>query len=302
MKNDEILDLFLKVVPERKDEVESIWANYEPAYELVTDRAEFVLDTSPFGFIRYTHRTKLKIYLLGWVLWRETYCWSTFIWELATQSRPFIQSEFEASDGQNEAYTAADTLYAEALAFIDAESINWDGWPSKVPQPREIASASKEDWFIKDLVEQAIALFFLHELRHFMLAKDKVVFTDPIDEEFECDRWATDYLLDRSDSYANSNGQDRILVKSTRAMGIALGKTVMAHVQAIGLWQPGKEHPRLAKRIERLAQRVELPLDDFFWNMATSFLLACLRRQNRLPDRLDFNDPRELFTKLLVLT
>jgi hypothetical protein len=85
-----------------------------------------------------------------------------------------------------------------------------------------------------------------------------------------------------SEAYAKSSGEDPILVKSKRAMGITLGMAVIAHIQELGLWEEGGEHPAIAARVARLAGVVDLPGNDYMWNVACSFLLASLRRQGAL--------------------
>jgi hypothetical protein len=232
-------------------------------------------------------------------MWKEMYCWSTFIWEFAQQGRPFVLSELEAIPGQNESYAEADALYAEAISFARSEPIDWTLWPFSVPKPLEIALCGREDWLIKDLVHHAIAFFLLHEVRHITLHRDSRTFSDQFEEEFECDRWATEYLLARIDTYALSGGEDPQKVRSKRAMGIALGKTVIAYIQELGLWDLGEEHPPIAARMSRLTEGVDLPGNDLFWNVACSFLLASLRRQSALLGRVEFKDERDLFTKLL---
>lgn len=168
-----------------------------------------------------------------------------------------------------------------------------------VPKPLDISLHDEEGWPIKDLVQYAIAFMFLHEFRRLILRKDGCTFADQFQEEFECDRWATEYLLTQSDAYARTSSEEPIRVKSKRAMGIALGKAVIAHIHELGLWDLGKEHSPIVERMKRLTDRVNLPGNDFLWNVANSFLLASLRRQRALPDRVDLKDQRELFMKLL---
>lgn len=296
------LDLLRMVAPERAAELQELQQQYAPSFFTAGDSTRFVMQASPsFGFVQYSNRTLLQVWLLSWVImWKEMYCWSTFIWEFSKQGNPFVLSELEAIPGQNEIYTEADALYAQAISFARSEPMDWTLWLPSVPKPLEIALLSEEDWLIKDLVHHAVAFFLLHEVRHITLPRDGRTFSDQFEEEFECDRWATEYLLARSDTYAQSSGEDPQKIRSKRAMGIALGKAVIAHIQELGLWDPGEDHPPIAARMSRLAEGVDLPSNDLFWNVACNFLLASLRRQCALPDCVEFKDERDLFTKLLV--
>jgi hypothetical protein len=302
-QNRDVLDLLRMVAPERAAELDGIIQQYTPSFVEASDQPRFIMRASLlYGFVQYSNHTLLQVWLFGWVMWREMYCWSTFLWLLAKKGQPFVLSEFNAMPDQADCYVSADTVHSQALDFAKSDPMDWARWPSSVPKPLDIALHSKEDWMIKDLVHHAIALFLLHELRHLMLHADGQTFSSRTEEEFECDRWAAEYLIAASDAYAKASGEDPILVKSKRAMGITLGMAVIAHIQELGLWEEGGEHPSVAGRIARLASIVDLPGNDSIWNVACSFLLASLRRQGVLPKRLEFRDQQDLLQNLLFQT
>jgi hypothetical protein len=298
-ENHDAIDLLCMVAPERVEELQTLLKKYEPNFCAGSDKTGFVFQASPFGFIHFTNRTILHVWLMAWVMWKEMYCWSTFIYLLASEGKPFVLCQFEKIPDQSQSYADADALYAGALAFVRSEPMNWNLWPTLIPKPLDIALQGNEDRLIKDLVHHAIAFFLLHEFRHLILNKDGFPIGNPLDEEFECDRWATEYMLDCADVYATASGEDSVKVKSKRAMGGALGEVVIAHIQKLGLWETGAEHPPIAERMKRLTDGLDLPGNDLLWNVACSFLLASLRRQNSLPHRIDFQDQRDLFRKLL---
>ena len=251
-QNRDPFDLLRMVAPERAAELAGIVRKYTPSFVEASDQPRFVMEASRLGFVQYSNRTLLQVWLFGWVMWREMYCWSTFLWLLAKKGQPFVLSEFNAMPDQADCYASADALHLQALDFARSDPLDWARWPSSVPKPLEIALHPDEDRTIKDLVHHAIALFLLHELRHLMLHADGRTFNSQTEEEFECDRWAAEYLIATSDDYAKSSGEDPILVKSKRAMGITLGMAVIAHLQEVGLWEEGGEHPAVAGRVARL--------------------------------------------------
>lgn len=295
------LGLFRMAAPERSEELEALVHKYNPAFFVATDQSRFLLEANPsLGFVRYLNRTLLQVWVLAWAMWKEMYCWSSEIWFLAQGHKPFVLAEFEALPDQAQSYADADSLYLEAMAFARSDPMDWGSWPSKVPKPLDIASGTKEDWLIKDFVHHALAFFFLHELRHVVLHHDSRPFDSRHEEELECDRWAAEFLLARSDSYAAATSEDPAKVKSKRAMGVALGTAIIAHIQELGLWEAGMGHPSVAERMKRLASALDLPATDLSWTVACSFLLASLRRRGVLPKRIEFHDHRDLFMKLLT--
>lgn len=299
-----VLDIIHQSAPERENELNELMNRYNPQFFQASDKRGFILEELSFGFIQFTNRTLLHIWLMGWVLWKEMYCWSTFIWEFAMMGKPFLLSELEAMPGQKQSYDDADKLYSEATTFIESEKIDWNLWPSSIPEPKDFfqdgyTNLSNSDLLINDLVYHTLAFIFLHEIRHFILHTDDDTVIDSFKEEFECDKWATEYLLSKSDGYARITSQNLSLVKSKRAMGISLGKAIIAHIQGLGLWEYGEEHPSIADRMIRLVDKVNLPGNDHVWNVSICFLLASLRRQDALPNRINFKEQRDLFIKLL---
>jgi hypothetical protein len=293
------LGLFQMVAPERSVELANLVSKYTPEFFVASDGTQFVLSANGFGFVQYSNRTLLQVWLLAWVMWKEMYCWSTSIWLMSRTGRPFLLDQLNLIPDQKRSYADADALHSAVIAFVNSDPMDWASWPPAIPRPLAIAQSGKEDWLIKDLAHHAIAFFLLHEVRHIMLLKDARAFATPGHEELECDHWAMEYLLGRSRDCATSASDEPAMVRSKRAMGVALGMAVMAHIQAPGLWEPGREHPSIAHRMMALAAVVDLPGNDFFWNVACSFLLARLRREQRLPERIEFADQRDLFMKLL---
>jgi hypothetical protein len=297
----DIWRLFGMVAPERAEELAALVEKYDTAFLVANDQPRFLLEASPsLGFVRYSKRTLLHVWVLAWAMWKEMYCWSSELWFLANDGKPFVLAELEVLPGQAASYADADGVYAEAVAFARSDPLDWRLWPSEVPKPLDIATASQEDWLIKDFVHHALAFFFLHELRHIILYHDRHAFASEHDEELECDRWAVNVLLARSDSYAGAASEDSIKVKSKRAMGLALGTAVIAHIQELGLWEAGIEHPPIAERMQNLVASLDAPPTDLSWTVACSFLLASLRRRSVVPKRVDFQDHRDLFMKLLA--
>ena len=296
---DEVLALFKLSAPERAAEFDALWLKFRPHFEKAPDQSGFILEANSW-FIRSTDRTTLTIWLIGYALWAEMYCWSSFIFFLSKETRVLIPKDFDSWEGQAEAYAKADSLFSAAMAFLNAPVLDMALWPP-VPKPRDILSASNEEQLVNDLVHHAVSFFYFHELRHFLLAKEGKVL-EPIEEELECDRWAAEQLLGRSHDYRPAPGQpsqDSALVKSKRAMGVALGTAAIAHIQQLGLWETSQTHPAVATRFLALSSSLNLDKDDYYWNLACTFTLASLRRKGRLPTSIPFSDLRDLFQRLL---
>ena len=286
--------------PEQRMLILQIKQEYQSVFVLANDSAEFVMDTLSFGLIRTTNRTINNIWLMSWVMWKEMYCWSSFLVLINNGEALFVKSKFDELPGQKESYDEADGLLAKTKEFISQEQLNWKLWPTSVPKIQDIPSSGDENKLANDLAHHAIAFFYLHELRHLILGKQNESFKNPIDEEFECDRWAAHFLTEKAEDYANQEGHDNpLLVRSKRAMGIALGATVIAHVQKSQFWEPSGSHPAIADRFKRLTEILNIASNDYFWVVANSFLLGCLRRENAVPTRVAFENQQDLFNKLL---
>ncbi len=218
----EVLNLLKLAAPERSDEFDGMWDKYKPAVVKASDRSGFVLEANNL-FIQSTDRTILTIWLLGWTIWKEMYCWATSIALLASTRKPFVLDEFQKLDGQTEAYAEVDTLYAASKSFLLSASLDMSLWPGSVPKPPDILSAPKEDQFVNDLVHHTVAFFYLHELRHFILAQSGSNVLTSHEEELECDRWASEYLLGKAEYFKPSPPVEPKLIKSKRANGRSVG-------------------------------------------------------------------------------
>src|SRR6266481_152255 len=103
-ENRDAQELLRMVAPERGDKLQTLLKTYEVSFCVGDDRPGFVLQANPLGFIHYTSRTILHTWLLAWVMWQETYCWSTFIHLSVPQNQAFVLSEFEQLPDQTESY------------------------------------------------------------------------------------------------------------------------------------------------------------------------------------------------------
>ena len=285
--------------PERATEFDDLWIRYQPHFQKIEDKPGFNLEASSL-FVLSTDRTTLTIWLLGYAMWKEMYCWSSNVFFHPMTSSPFVPAHFEHMPGQQEAYAEADTLHAAAMVFMENQTLDMHLWPHGIPKPREILAASKEEQLVNDLVHHTVAFFYLHELRHLILANSGENALTPLDEEFECDRWASEFLVGKSEFFDGQSGVDLGLVKTKRAMGLALGAAVMAHVQQCGLWEATKSHPAVADRFLRLSKGLQLGIEDHFWIVACTFALASLRRKKAMPEQVIYEDLRDLFNKLLA--
>lgn len=294
-----LINLLKAAAPERSADLDSILSKNNISFSKVDDRSGFVLDAASFGVIRYTNRTLLTIWAMGWILWNEMYCWSTFIWLLSKLKQPFIFEEFQKLPGQEELYAQVDSLFTQVNEFARCESFDSELWPRTIPLPDMTILKSPEDRLISDICQLSVAFVLLHEIKHVIFSVDGNSPRDFPIEELACDEWAAEFLLRDSKKYGEDEGYDPLLVTSKRAMGVDFAASVIAHLRDGGFWEASTTHPAAAVRMDSLAKLVQANKNDYFWNVGCSYLLAKLRRENAIPSRIDFLGQKDLFVKLL---
>jgi hypothetical protein len=289
-----ICDLILEAAPERRVELEKLWSEHAPQFVHASDRPGFYIESGAFGLVPFTPRTAGQIWLLGFASWRafQAYCPYLLLCDA------IIPEAMSGAPGQAEADRSLDAALAKAEELRLIEDVERFDWPSDTIDP-ETSPKTVEDRAIVDLVKMAAAYIFLHEVRHliFQNAGDRPA--NPPDEEIACDRFGRDFLLDNIPDYCAISGDAESAVVNKRLGGLALGSFILLRITKN--WVGSESHPPLSARLRELLMTNRAAPTMGAWDYVCCLLLGVLRREQKLPPKLAFLDPPELFEKLVHL-
>jgi len=287
------VDLLLTgAAPERRDELTEFWGTGADRVHL-TDGRGFDIEEI-FGVIKTTEITLREIWILSFAAWRAIEAYSG-IFFLLTGIGVFKRDEVASLPGQAAADAAFDTVVAKALELRKCENLDSFEWPKDIPQPTPDNTFSKKsDLGAYNLACIAAAYIFLHEIRHVLFARENSRPLDRHAEELECDKFARRFLLEKIDEYAFTSGEPAEQVRSKRALGIAVGKTVILEVTPLAAWLGTDTHPPVRLRVHSFLEDLGGTVTERFWISVASFLAATCRSHGRLPSEIKFKSAREL--------
>lgn len=289
--------LIVESAPERRDELENLWQKCSPTFAHASDKKGFKMEGGPWGLVVFTPRTTGQVWLLGFAAWRafEAYCPYVVLRIAITPA---------AMSGDPSQVTAEKALNDDLLKVRELREIDKVGmftWPSDIPEPGLPLPATTRERAIVDLIKIATAFAFLHEVRHAMFIEDLNRPASSLDEEYECDRYARSFLLEKISEYSASAREDHKAVLNKRLMGIILGAFVILENTPEENRGGSTEHPPIAQRLRKLIQEDDYQAGEHVWIYACSLLLGTLREEGKLPLDITFHDPQDLLDQLVAL-
>jgi len=299
--DDEARALFMGTTPERPDDVSQILDNVQ--FERAHDRPALHLEANAFfdkGLVVFTDRTMQQIWLIAYLSWKTLHEQSSFVIVSQAGNEPY---DVSLNDKHDKYVSQVDRL-GQALSNLREAEPGQTPWPPDVPRldPDLSELRDEEDHAAYDLGCFAVSFALLHEVRHAQKRLENKPYD--IDEEMECDRFATNFLLDQCEQYASKNNHDTIQVYRKRSMGVFLGLAVMFESTEIGLWLPSESHPSMFERIDQFREIVEPNVpdkNDDLWLLMSCVLLSKARRDNHLPETIYFENFYDLSCKVLKL-
>ncbi len=291
------VQLLRAAVPERLSEIDEIIAL--AGFREGRDGPGFKFE-NVYGQVIFTHRSVMQVYLISFLAWRALRAYSGLIILLLATREPFDLSKVAHLPEQAAADEAVDGL-AKGLTEIRKAFATLDvPWPADIPAPSLVKHANVEDQAAQEVSLLALAFILLHEIHHVVLASKGEASGDWA-EEHKCDEFARQMMLRDVDHYAVSCGDNPFMVRSKRAMAIALANAIYAEITPQKLWA-GSDHPPIADRC--FANYEDWPADPNAppWIYMSSVLAAQLRRRNRDVNAIAFTSARDLCEKLTELT
>ena len=238
-----IRNLFVGCVPEKETELLELWRSLSPTFQLLQDThhgERFVMDAGAYKFVRFNHRAVRAFWLAGYIAW-EGY--------RVVAENPAVTSE------------SLDRFKTMLRAFDDVISSDQSdevALPTGVAEPGQFPDKDHDPQgrAAAELATIAVGWALLHEVRHIQ-HQQAGSGADPYDadptkrrqEEFDCDQYATRFLLDRIDDYARAKNLDPAQVAQKRHLGICFALFTLT-LLAKDKWEASNNHPPVQDRIE----------------------------------------------------
>lgn len=278
--NLELEKLFEGVVPERIDEVLSLIGTHSAQFRRVGDKSGFNLNAGAFGAIQFTQRSLNQIWLFGFSGLFSLHCYSGIIFLAKCHGLKFDLDEIDSLPDQKFEDERFSNLIKVIENLKDADSEHDFTWPYGIPNPEYGKPKNIEQAAVFDLVLMATAYVFLHELKHVIFESEGNAPEDPLDEEMQCDAFASEMILSQVGKYSSSSGYPEDKVHMKRAIGIALGNAFLAVATPISCLSGTKSHPPVHKRWSATLASINLEENDFYWLYFASLAIALLKYKN----------------------
>ncbi|ULO23146.1 phage exclusion protein Lit family protein [Methylocystis sp. SB2] len=276
-----ILHLLRGAVPERADEISSLWSQYGHAVEVVSSTKGVTMNADARR-IQFDTKTIDSFWLLGFSAWRAIEVYSPALGIATSRGMPLEQAL--SIDAERRHYELDyKQRIGTAQSLIAAEQTADISWPADVPEPTSNRESLNDNQHksVFDLVALALAFALLHEFRHVIFCADNSAPSTLPEEEIACDTWARDFMTSGLAAYAKKHGHDFAEVQQKRAMGIALAAVIIHTMTPTpGHWG-NRQYPPIAERLTAMISGYSLPADSSFWLFTACLLIALMRQQNR---------------------
>lgn len=248
VRQDEIVQqairkLFIGSVPERADELSSLWEDLDLVFQLLSDDHEdgrLIMDAGSYRYIRFNHRIVRSFWIGAFAAWEG--------YRAVAESKDFPAVDL--------------TRFQELIAAFDAALQNDQSdeapLPDGVPEPGTLPNKNEDPQgrAASELSIIAVAWALLHEVRHIRHQREATsasVHGDKQEarhrEEFSCDEFATLFILEHARRYSDESGDDLVLVRRKREMAIYFALFALT-LLAKDRWGVSDTHPSVQDRLD----------------------------------------------------
>ena len=239
-----VRNLFVGIAPERSDELELLWRDYAPTFnvlEEVVGRKGVVMRSGPFDIVEFNGRAQRAFWLGTFMAWESHRGLSQ--WRVETE----VRSRYPAR------------MHRTFQTLLDTEDPYSVAMPEGVPEPELFPNLVGETKLVADVAAFAIGWSLLHEIGHLKHKHDGTA-TGAEDprcerhrEELSCDEFATTFLLEQVEHFAYKESTDPRKVRGKREMGVYAALFVIALAKQ-GAWDESESHPAMQTRIDRVVK------------------------------------------------
>ncbi|OYO31345.1 phage exclusion protein Lit family protein [Janthinobacterium sp. PC23-8] len=264
--------------PERAVELSQMWEEHQPNVHQTYDKKGFSLEAGSFGLVLFDHKTMCQIWLLGFAAQHSFNLYLPYLILYQATGISFFPYSMVSEQEEIDIQKEVSALYDAIDMLKEAENVDDVAWPSSIPNPDNGKPSDVNGSMVFDLLCMASAYCFLHELRHVQF-RNLGSNIDPIEEEYECDKYARNFLLEKIDEYAMQSGYDLSLLKNKRGMAIALASILLLVVTPESHWQGSASHPSVVSRIQELVDAIGVSDNDYFWPYLSCLLISVIFRK-----------------------
>ncbi|NEX48285.1 peptidase U49, Lit peptidase [Rhodobacter sp. ETT8] len=293
-----ILNLLRGAVPERADEISSLWSQYGHAVE-VAPSTKGVTMNADAKRIQFDTKTIDLFWLFGFNAWRAIEVYSPAL-VLATITGIPLDQALNADTKRGPFELDYKQRIASAQSLILADQTTEISWPADIPEPTSDRESLGDVQHMAafDLVAFALAFSFLHEFQHVMYCADNSAPSALPEEEIACDTYARDFMTSGLAAYAKKHGHNFAEVQQKRAMGIALAAVIIHAMTPTHAHWGNRKYPPMAERLTAMISGYSLRAGSPFW-LFTACLLIALMRQEHRPLDVIANSNQEMVEALL---
>lgn len=241
-------NLFAGCLPERDEEVEALWAEFDLIFRLAQDIHEgdkIVMRGGLYRYVDFNHRTLRAFWVAGYAAW-EGYS---------------VMAESIAS-GRQGSLARFHELVEAVRRIADDATPDSEPLPYGVAEPGQYDGQAVQERAASELATFAACWAFLHEVRHIQHQREGTSADrdepDPSarhEEELSCDRFAADFLLSRVEEYAQDQSVPVEKVRQKREIGVYFALFAMG-VLADGKFSDSATHPALVRRIHAVQETI----------------------------------------------
>lgn len=289
---DAVKTVILASAPEKENDLQKIWHEYSPAFGLANDKQGFYFEAGAFGMVLFTSRSMSYMWLLGFAAQEalKDYC--------GVAIGSVIYGKFDPAYFELFPPSKFGEMIAQIRNISECENEGDFPWPKEIPHPKNGKPTDLTGAMVFDLLCMAAAYSFLHEVEHVRVAQDGTKL-DPHDEEFQCDKFAREMLLDGIAEYSKTSGYPEKAVTTKRAISISLASFFMLSITPIEAWGGSRSHPSIASRINALTRSLSLPDNDHFWTYLSCLLIAQLHSKGESLESFPVASTKEFAETLL---
>lgn len=217
-----ILNLFRGAVPERADEISSLWSQYGHAVEVAPSTKGVTMNADATR-IQFDTKTIDFFWLFGFSAWRAIEVYSPAL-VLATITGMPLDQALNVDTERGPFELDYKQRIASAQSLISADQSAEIFWPADIPEPTSDRESLGD---VQHMAAFDLAFSLLHEFKHVMYYADSSAPSALPEEEIACDTYARDFMTSGLAAYAKKHGHNFAEVQQKRAMGIALAAVII---------------------------------------------------------------------------